>query len=166
MPKRSLAFLLSSGLLSVFIGSCSQKSAPQDLGGCSSGPTYLRDQIGFPVENDPTQYPKCIPHCGYTGDGLGGPGLGFYYADALPSGACTNDGATCSMTVAITCCGGQQRGPTGGPVHGMRCRCQEGAWKCVIAAMGGAICRCFDGEAGVDASGDARADVGTDGAPP
>lgn len=133
---------------------CTGGTATAAVDECSTGPTYTRDRQDFVVENDPNQYAACVPHCGYTGDGHGGPGVG-YYADALPSGACSHAGATCGMDIAITCCGETTRGPVGGPVHGMRCRCEAGQWRCVIAQPGGGGCQCGSGDAGADASRDA-----------
>src|SRR5689334_13020965 len=109
---------------------------------------YDRSFQDFPYTGDIAQHATCIPHCGYAPEM--GPGLSFYYADALPSGVCTEARSPCSMTVAITCCGERTRGPTGGPVHGMTCRCVNGQWKCEIVSMGAAACRCQP--PGVDAS--------------
>lgn len=121
---------------------------------CSNGPAYDRAFQKYEQVYDTAEHVRCTPRCAYSGPPNGAGGGNWFYADALPSGACDGKGAPCSMNLGVVCCGEATR--TGGPVHKMRCDCIDGNWKCTIAAAGGGACSCRD----------ASADSATDSAPP
>lgn len=106
---------------------------------CSDGPLYQWDSP-IPAEDAPAGYdingsdpgdnpPRCTPHCG-TGQRTAG--VDVFPFEALPSGACTAEGALCSMRAKPVCpCKNDGGFPdlSGGHFK-FYCRCESGAWRC------------------------------------
>jgi hypothetical protein len=101
---------------------------------CSTGPAYdaSANSTPFPYRppSDAGALPTCTPRCGSKG-----PSAGFSNVDALPSGACSQEGELCGMSVSYYC-----EGAGLGRVDGMECACEGGTWKCWITSQGGGIC--------------------------
>jgi hypothetical protein len=104
---------------------------------CSDGPRWPRGTSFAYEASGPTDAPRCTPHCGpnqpaspiCSGVG-GGPHL---TSDALPSGACSEDGVVCTMTAEwLGPC--PPDGSPSGPLDLFICRCTGGAWACTVDA--------------------------------
>lgn len=136
--------MLLCALLAV---ACSTKSATTPAQACSTGPAYSdATSFSYVGPGGGADAPLCTPRCAYDG-GVETPG--FYSVEALPSGACTSEGATCGLEVRIRCCGGSSS--VQGPVNGMRCTCTRGTWSCGIESQGAATCGTCQGDGAVDA---------------
>lgn len=141
-----LAFVFTGVVCALLqsVGCSNEAQSPGTAQGtttCSTGAPYTDDTtfalVGAPV----APLPACKPRCDYQG-GVEPPG--FYFVEALPSGACVDEGVACGMAVRVRCCGG--RGPVVGPVNGMLCSCSAGVWKCGVSNQGAATCGvCLDG---------------------
>jgi hypothetical protein len=116
---------------------------------CSDGPRWPRGTDFEYERGGPTDAPPCTPHCGQVPSpsgmwsGIGGPGATT--SDALPSGACNEEGVVCTMTAEWL--GPCPDGATPvGPLNLFICRCMSGAWSCTIDASSPSATNqsCFD----------------------
>ncbi|MBX3187318.1 MAG: hypothetical protein KF819_09900 [Labilithrix sp.] len=119
-------------------GACEPSYAPPSAT-CSDAPRWPRG-TSFEYEHDgPTGVPACTPHCGPNRsasgkwNAVGAPGVTKLTSDALPSGACSEDGVVCGMTAEwLGPC--PDEGLASGPLNDFYCRCISGRWSCTVDA--------------------------------
>ena len=114
---------------------------------CSTGEPYAPGTELPASPNEPSA-PACVPRCGETARGPDS----FPLMSALPTGSCPYERERCTMAARYTCrCAD---GSTGiGAVNGYACRCEGGAWRCVVSSQGASPCSCPGPDAGSDDGG-------------
>ena len=107
---------------------------------CTDGPRWPRGTNFAYEEKGPIDAPSCTPHCGPNDhaspmwDAVGTvDGREALTSDALPFGACAEDGVVCVMS-AEWLGGCPPEGKASGPLNTFICRCRAGAWACTIDA--------------------------------
>lgn len=112
----------------------------QASGGCSTGPAQTEAEVpSAPNMSDGPCMPRCVPRCG-ADELVSLNGYQEYTFEALPSGACRNDGETCQMDAARSTsqCAGQPKHAC--DVSDYVCHCESGTWRCYLIAAGAGVC--------------------------
>ena len=122
---------------SLLIPSCTSETYVTPSTTCSDGPRWPRGTNFEYERNGPTDAPACTPHCGPNEAASGmwsGAGRGrALTSDALPSGACAEDGVVCTMEAEwLGPC--PESAQASGPLNLFICRCASGAWACTVDA--------------------------------
>jgi hypothetical protein len=109
---------------------------------CSTGPAYVFETAFPDIENADSSLPECVPRC-ENGDKRSGYGTASnaWTIEALPSGACTNDGEACQMAaVRVRTCPSGEKSMCS--YTGYECHCEGGNWKCYSGPKGASACTC------------------------
>lgn len=102
---------------------------------CSDGPRWPRGTQFEYERGGPIDAPACTPHCGpnKSPSSMWSGARGALTSDALPSGACAENGVVCTMSAEWL--GPCPEGAEAiGPLDLFICRCASGAWACTIDA--------------------------------
>jgi len=82
-------------------------------------------------------WPTCPLDCAQA---MAAPASFFPLDQALPSGPCGDEGATCDSPLMAEWCPPCTGGVTGGPSNGYTCTCRSNQWQCAIKGLGTAVC--------------------------
>lgn len=131
-------FIVSTMLVLAFglAGACGGESVTPSAT-CSDAPRWPRGTRFEYERGGPSDAPACTPHCGPNAHASpmwgGAGGLNALTSDALPSGACDENGVACTMKAEwLGPC--PPDGQPVGPLDLFICRCSGGRWSCTVDA--------------------------------